>query len=81
MVYFLTLYQYDCMVGLLQLFDGHILPYIHVAVEVAARVLGRLCECVNDILRKGNNQSYSKKRTEKAPLRQGSDPLMYRINK
>lgn len=61
-MYFRTLYQYDCVVGLLQLLDGHVLPYIYVAVEVAARVLGRLCECVDDILREGSKQSYSKKK-------------------
>lgn len=29
-------YQYDCVVGLLQLFNAHILPHIYVTVETTA---------------------------------------------
>lgn len=38
------------MVGLLQLFDAHILPDVHVPVEAAARQLGCLRERVDDVL-------------------------------
>lgn len=43
-------YQYDGVVGLLQLFHAHILPYVDVAEEVTARMFGCLGKCVDDVL-------------------------------
>ncbi len=51
-------YQYDCMVGLLKLFNAHILPHIHITIEATARVFGRLCERVDDVLRRRNDANY-----------------------
>lgn len=45
-------YQYNCVVGLLQFFNANVLPHIHIAVETAAGMFGRLRECVDDVLRK-----------------------------
>lgn len=43
-------YQYDGVVGLLQLFHAHIFSYVDVAKEVTARMFGGLGECVDDVL-------------------------------
>ena len=52
------------MVGLLQLFHAHILPYVDVAKEVTARMFGRLGKCVDDILPGMKGPFYSKKRIQ-----------------
>lgn len=54
-------YQYNCVVGLLQLFNTHILPYVDIAIEVTARMFGCLGECVDDILAGTKDPIYSKK--------------------
>lgn len=62
MLYF---YQYDCMVGLLQLFHAHVLPYVDVTIEVTARMFGCLGECVDDVLVGKEDSIYPKKRIQK----------------
>lgn len=58
-------YQYDCVVGLLQLFNAHVLPHIHIAVEATARMFGCLCESVDDVLTRRKDQNYTNKKTER----------------
>lgn len=51
-------YQYDCMVGLLKLFNAHILPHTHITIEATAGMFGRLRERVDDVLRRRKDQNY-----------------------
>lgn len=60
------------MIGLLQLFDTHILPYVDIAVEVTARMFGCLGKCVVDVLAGSKDPIYSKRKRFQEHLMLGS---------